>query len=117
MLPVVNEWEPGEVRGQSPTLVSREALEGPLLSLSTRTQPGLLPNSIFVSIPRKRKKCVSGLSLGSLSTASSQETRAGERGFQSHGPGGLVSPRRPDAGSGRGVGGAADKLDANIIDI
>lgn len=56
MLPVVNEWEPREVRGQSPTLASREALESPLLSLSRRTQPACLPNLLFFPVSRKRRK-------------------------------------------------------------
>lgn len=88
MLPVVNEWELGEVRGQSPTLVSREALEGPLLSLSTRTQPECLPNSLF-SVSRKRKKSCEQPEPGFLGHGEFSGKQSRGAGFQSHGPRGL----------------------------
>lgn len=60
--------------------------------------------------PGREKSHVNSLSLGSWAMASSQESRAEERGFKATGRGACVPVVA-------GVGGAADKLNANIIDI
>lgn len=110
MLPVVNEWEPGrsEVRVRLWFHVRH------LRVLCCHPARGHSPNVSRIRssspFPGREKSRVISLSLGSRSMARSHEAeqRSGVSKPQAEGP------RVPVVA---GVGGAADKLDANIIDI